>query len=207
MNQETDVVSKPTRGRPRIFDQDAVLEAAMALFWDRGFEGTSFDALTAAMNISASSFYNAFGSKEELYSQAINHYMTRTSVWFGSILNGPGETKAVIEHLLEASAVKFTQKGLPAGCMISLAGTHLHPTLNSLRHALRASRNAAEGAVRARLEAGIADGDLAADTDVVGLAAFFEAVFRGMAVGARDGKSTEQLLSVGRHAMRAWPGD
>ncbi len=177
----------------------------MALFWDRGFEGTSFDALIAAMNISASSFYNAFGSKEALYSQAINHYITRTSVWFGSILNGPGDTKAVMERLLEASAVQFTQKGLPAGCMISLAGTHLHPTLNSIRHAMRTSRNAAEGAVRARLEAGIADGDLPPDTDVAGLAALFEAVFRGMAVGARDGKSTEQLLDVGRHAMRAWP--
>jgi AcrR family transcriptional regulator len=177
----------------------------MALFWDRGYEGTSFDALIGAMNMSASSFYNAFGSKEELYRKAVEHYITRTSVWFGSILNGPGDTRAVMERLCEESAIQFTKEGYPAGCMISLAGTHLPPALNSIRRNMQESRNAAEGAVRARLEAGVECGDLPADTDVTGLAGFFEAVFRGMAVGARDGKSTEQLLVVARHAMLAWP--
>jgi len=205
MSPKAEGALKRTRGRPRIYDQDTVLEAAMALFWERGFEGTSFDALIAAMGMSASSFYNAFGSKEELYRAAVNHYMTKTSAWFADILSGPGDTKAVMQQLLDASATQFTQPGLPAGCMISLAGTHLPPTLGSIKRAMRENRNGAEGAVRARLAAGIEEGDVPAGTDVRGLAAFFEAVFRGMAVGARDGKTTEELLTVGRHAMLAWP--
>jgi hypothetical protein len=43
------------------------------------------------------------------------------------------------------------------------------------------------------------------DTDVEELAAFFEAILRGMAVKARDGVSVDRLVMIGRAAMRAWP--
>ena len=46
------------RGRPQAFDRAEALTQAMQLFWERGFEGTSFDELIAAMGISPSSFYN-----------------------------------------------------------------------------------------------------------------------------------------------------
>jgi len=62
-----DQASKRTRGRPKSFDRAAALHQAVELFWERGYEGASFDDLIAAMGISPSSFYNAFGSKERLY--------------------------------------------------------------------------------------------------------------------------------------------
>ena len=57
---------KRGRGRPAVFDRAKALNRAMKLFWERGYEGTSFDELIAAMGICASSFYNSFGSKEAL---------------------------------------------------------------------------------------------------------------------------------------------
>ena len=50
------------RGRPRSFDRDAALQAAIKVFWDQGFEGASMAALTGAMGINAPSLYACFGS-------------------------------------------------------------------------------------------------------------------------------------------------
>src|SRR5262249_23270439 len=80
---------KRGRGRPAVFDRGVALQEAMKLFWERGYEGTSFDDLIAAMGISASSFYNSFGSKEALYCEATRTYLDWSGQWFFAILNDP----------------------------------------------------------------------------------------------------------------------
>ena len=54
------------RGRPKTFDREEALEAAMLLFWERGFEQTSVDEVAEAMGIRTSSLYSSFGDKEAL---------------------------------------------------------------------------------------------------------------------------------------------
>lgn len=177
----------------------------MALFWERGYEGTSFDALTAAMGVNPSTFYNSFGSKELLYRDATNHYMAMASEWFISSLANAPTAEVGFSRLIEATAEQFTRGDLPAGCMISLAGTHLSPALGSIRRTISAHRAFAEEALLARLKRGVDDGDVASDTDIETLAAYFNALLRGMAVQARDGASRERILNIGRIGLRAWP--
>ena len=62
-------------GRPEGFDRDAALEAAMVLFWRKGFAATSMNDLCDAMGVRSPSLYAAFGSKEALYLEAIEHYV------------------------------------------------------------------------------------------------------------------------------------
>src|SRR3978361_2482525 len=64
-----------TIGRPREFDRDAALEAAMRLFWRKGFAAASMNDLCDAMGIRSPSLYAAFGSKEALYLEAVEHYV------------------------------------------------------------------------------------------------------------------------------------
>ena len=61
----------PITGRPRGFDRDAALQAAMLLFWRKGFAATSMNDLCDAMGIRSPSLYAAFGSKEALYLEAV----------------------------------------------------------------------------------------------------------------------------------------
>jgi AcrR family transcriptional regulator len=197
---------KRGRGRPAVFDRGKALNRAMKLFWERGYEGTSFDELIAAMGISASSFYNSFGSKEALYCEATRTYLDSSSQWFFGILNDPSiDTKTAFARLFEATAEEFTRGDHPPGCMISLAGTHCPPGKQNIRDMMAEHRAFSEGAMANRMRKGVTNGDLPEDTDCDMLAAYYGAVARGLAVQARDGASREKLAQIGRLAMSAWP--
>ncbi len=62
-------------GRPREFDEDAVLDAAVQCFWIRGYEATSVRELIEKTGITGASLYNAFGDKRALYQKALDHYV------------------------------------------------------------------------------------------------------------------------------------
>ena len=197
---------KRGRGRPAVFDRAIALQAAMKLFWERGYEGTSFDDLISAMGISASSFYNSFGSKEALYCEATQSYLQWAGQWFFAILNDPSsDTKTAFARLFEATAEEFTRGDHPLGCMISLAGTHCSPGMSNIREMMAEHRAFSESAMADRIRRGVAAGDMPRQIDCDMLAAYYSAVARGLAVQARDGASREKLSEIGRLAMRAWP--
>jgi AcrR family transcriptional regulator len=75
-----------TRGRPRSFDRDKALQAAITVFWEQGFEGASMAALTRAMGINAPSLYGCFGSKEELFEEAVTRYQDEENVRVRALL-------------------------------------------------------------------------------------------------------------------------
>jgi AcrR family transcriptional regulator len=198
-------MEKRSPGRPRVFDREAVLEKAMRLFWDRGYEGTSFDELISVMGISPSSFYSAFQSKENLFYEAAEHYLSGPGGYLSSPLEASVQTRTAVENLLEKAAIAATNENLPSGCMIALAGAHVPPSLNSLRNEMRARRNWVETELTTRINAGIKAGDVPYDADPEELAAFFASVIRGIAILARDGASRDKLIKISRAAMRAWP--
>ncbi len=196
--------AKRGRGRPRLFDRTAAIQQAMVLFWDRGYEGTTFDDLIEAMKLSPSSFYHEFGSKEQLYREAVDYYLKLSTSYLRGF-SSHRDTRAAFEALIEEAAAFFTNDGSPAGCMISLAGTHLPPHLRSVADYTKSLRKLFEQGLARRLRKGVSDGDLPPGTNVKELAAYFGTIFRGMAVQARDGASRKQLLATCRLAMRAWP--
>ena len=60
-------------GRPREFDEDAVLTAAMDAFWRQGYEATSLSDLCACTGLHKGSLYQAFGGKHELFMKSLEH--------------------------------------------------------------------------------------------------------------------------------------
>ena len=64
--------------RPREFNETAALEAAIACFWNHGYEATSVRDLAENMGLSPPSLYNAYGDKHALFVQALEHYLNRS---------------------------------------------------------------------------------------------------------------------------------
>jgi AcrR family transcriptional regulator len=196
---------KRGRGRPRAFDRQTAIDRAMILFWERGYEGTSFNALTEVMGLSASSLQNSFGSKEALFREAMRHYSEGPSAWYAAALAAPVTAREAFEMLITEIAANFTRSDLPVGCMVSITATQTAPDLSPIREFATEARQSSQKALADRLRRGIAEGDVPADTDVDALAAYFGTVFRGMAVQARDGASRTELATIGAYAMRIWP--
>ena len=198
---------KRSRGRPRNFDRPVALHQAMKLFWERGYEGTSFDDLIAAMGISPSSFYNSFGSKERLHQEAAAAFVACSGEWFAGTLAAVTDARTAFHQVLARAAREATLDDMPSGCMISLAGTHVPPELTALRDRMAGYRGAAQSAMADRIRRGIDEGDVPKGTDADALAAFYSALLRGMVVQARDGASRERLLEIVEVGMRAWPSE
>src|ERR1700761_2329810 len=93
-------------GRPRAFDRDAALHAAMLLFWEKGFLATSMNDLCDAMGIRSPSLYAAFGSKEGLFAEAVQRYNAGADqlIW-DHITDGPTAKDGVRSVLMAASDV------------------------------------------------------------------------------------------------------
>src|SRR5690349_7428825 len=128
------------RGRPRSFDRTEALSRAMEVFWTRGYEGASMAELTGAMGIGAPSLYAAFGSKEALFREAIDHYgRTEGPEIQAAVAAAPTARDAVEAYLTERSRV-FTRPGKPRGCMIVLSGLTAADASQSVCDALRSSR-------------------------------------------------------------------
>lgn len=181
-------------GRPRSFDRDAALAAAITQFWRTGYEGTSISMLTSAMGVKPPSLYAAFGDKRRLFEEASALYFQRTCEAIDLAAALPTAREAVV-RLLEDTARAHTDPATPAGCLM-LTEPHLE-----------AQRTALHRRLRDRLDQGVRDHDLASSTNTDHLASFLVAVMRGMSGCARDGGTAEDLLGIAAMAMAAWPPD
>src|ERR1700693_3521049 len=86
-------------GRPRSFDSDKALDAAMQVFWRKGYEGASLSDLTGAMGINRPSLYAAFGDKEALFRKALDRYAEGPASYVRETLKEP-TARGVVESLM-----------------------------------------------------------------------------------------------------------
>jgi len=84
-------------GRRREFDTEAVLDAAVDVFWRRGFEATSIDQLEAATGLRRQSLYGAFGDKERLFLAALRRYHERVGGSVKQALRDPDPRRGVAQ--------------------------------------------------------------------------------------------------------------
>ncbi|WP_166347196.1 TetR/AcrR family transcriptional regulator [Phytoactinopolyspora limicola] len=192
------------RGRPRVFDRSAALRSAMDQFWTYGYEGTSIKHLTQAMGINPPSLYAAFGSKEQLFREAIALYAATDGAVTEHALRALTSARTAIETMLRGNAELYMGPECPGGCMFVLAATNVSADNGLIHDYLVEQRRETVSSIERRLDQAVADGELPAGTDVSGLAGFYGTVLHGISIEARDGVSRERLHAIVDSAMRAW---
>jgi AcrR family transcriptional regulator len=190
------------RGRPRSFDREAALDAAMQVFWEKGFEGASINDLTAAMGVNPPSLYAAFGDKESLFLATIEHYAASRS---DQVCPNHPTAKKAIEAYLRFKADILTGSGHPRGCMLMVAFFTAANASPKLQQVLAMKRAQAREFLKERIKRGIRDGDVPAGTDAEELADFYTAIVGGLAQQARDGATPRSLLATVERALTLFP--
>lgn len=193
-----------SRGRPRGFDREAALRAAMQVFWRLGYEGASMAELTKAMGINAPSLYAAFGSKEGLFLEAMRLYVQLENGDTRGMLAEAPTARDAIRALLENSARSLSRPQQPHGCLLILGDTNTSAQSEAVRKRLCDWRRGTQATFEERIRCGIADGDVPAGADAAALAAFYMTVLQGLSLRARDGASRDSLLQVVHGAIAAW---
>jgi TetR/AcrR family transcriptional regulator, copper-responsive repressor len=204
-SMETNEPMSRGRGRPRAFDRQRALNAAMLLFWRRGYESTSISELSSVMAINPPSLYAAFGDKRELFNEAVAAYETGPGCFAAEALNADIPARAAIHRLLMEAAQKYTDQDSPPGCMVVLSATNGTADSADVRETMKRLRNNSATAIRERI-AGAAGKDFPADQDPTIFANLLITVFQGMSLRALDGAAREELEATAEQVMLLWPG-
>lgn len=197
---------KVARGRPRGFDRAAALQAAMQVFWLRGYEATSMADLTKAMGINAPSLYAAFKCKEALFEEALEFYEASEGALPQRLLREGRTAKEGFAAMLRFYAGYYVNTDHPPGCMAVLSAIVGAPESKSVRALMTKSRRAAMELLTDRIRRGQAEGDVPATADAAAVATFYTTLVQGMSIQARDGATKKQLLASVEMALAAWDG-
>jgi TetR/AcrR family transcriptional regulator, transcriptional repressor for nem operon len=186
--------------RPKSFDDDAVLDRALQLFHERGFEGTSMSDLEAHLGLGRQSLYNTFGDKRELYLKALDRYQRQENDRMIAMLEAPDAGLDAVERWLAANAAAVTARGAPAGCFTVNSIIERPDDAPTAARCTR-GRECLTAAIRAALSRAQAKGEIPAERDLDGLVGLLVAHVYGLAVLARAGATERELRAASEALM------
>jgi len=199
-----DAAAAVQKGRPREFDLDEALAAALHVFWQKGFEGASLSDLTEVMGITRPSLYAAFGNKETLFRKALDLYERDKLAYVEAALAAP-TVRGVAERMLHGAIDMMTTGYDPNGCFGVVATVACSDYCESMKADVLARRISSTDALIARFRRGREEGDLAAHVDPEGLALHLHALMQGMAVQSGGGATREELEVLVATSLQFWP--
>jgi AcrR family transcriptional regulator len=188
-------------GRPIGFDRDAALEAAMLLFWKRGYEGTSMADLTGAMGLNPSSIYAAFGDKHALFSLAVTRYMDSRAQYAIKALQEP-TLKKVLRALFDNTVAFLTTPGHPPTCMTLAGAVGCSVDATPARDLLREIRKQNQVSIRKRLLQARKSGELPKRINLDDYTRYLSSLLAGLSIQAANGSTKQQLQRTAEMALR-----
>lgn len=184
--------------RPKEFDPDQIADAAMQVFWQRGYAATSIQDLVEGTGLSRSSLYNAFDSKHGLYTCALKRYQEQSNANI-TLLAQDAPAKALVRQLLLRIVDDELDDTQRLGCLAANAALEVAGQDPVVAELVAQNFRRVEAALERLLRRGQAEGDIDPGKNPAALASFVVCTVQGLRVlgkGSAPDERRERLLNV-----------
>lgn len=183
-------------GRPRQFDQQAALQAALDVFWTKGLSAASLDDLGLAMDMNRPSIYRAFGNKETIYRKAIRQFSGGMEQAFEQTMGAEDDIRIALSKFYLSALGIYTGGESPKGCMImstAVTAATSHPEIQTdllelIQHL--------DKKITRRFQQAQKSGQIKPDVNVSDLASMAQSVLHSLSLRARAGDSVNKLKKM-----------
>jgi TetR/AcrR family transcriptional repressor of nem operon len=184
--------------RPKAFDEEQALDAAIGVFCEHGFEGTSAEMLIRAMGIGRQSMYDTFGDKWQLYHSSVRRYVAAEAQAHLAALRSKPRAIESIRAMIDRVVADADRACLGVNSICEFGRTK--PEVAKIHDA---AGRVIRDAIVMRVRDAQSEGDVASELDPEEVAGFLSASFDGIRIAARNAANTQQLRALGQFALRA----
>ena len=163
----------------------------MRVFWERGYDSASTRDLLAAMDISRSSLYQAFGNKEQLFLEALHRYRLTLLERLGHRLEAAPSAMAFLEALFYDTAAEAGSERAALGCLIFNSACELGQRRDLPSRQAQECLTAITAVFHRAVRQAQAEGQIAADRDAEALASYLTLGMAGLRTLLKSGMDIE----------------
>jgi TetR/AcrR family transcriptional repressor of nem operon len=194
-------------GRPREFDEDVALDAAMEAFWHHGYAGTSMANLEKATGLGKGSIYKAFGDKHALFLRALTRYLEQNMKMAAPGFIGAATATEGVRRLMKwAQSQGVSEDGARIGCMAVNTINELAQDDLEVRGVLHNAVGQMIQMVAALVRRGQEAGEFRTDVDPESLAEYLATLNAGFAThgkGSFPRVGSTDLVDIALSALEA----
>ncbi|BFM16895.1 TetR/AcrR family transcriptional regulator [Maricurvus nonylphenolicus] len=170
--------------RPKAYNEETVLTAAMNCFWRKGYTATSMKDLEAATGLTPGSIYNSFGSKDGLFLRVLEYYTNRyTNQRVKRMLETPDPVAGISHYLTECFDTDAIMLG--SGCLLINTAAELGPHDADICKKVKQYLKPADEALQQVIERGQTEGSINEKADPALLAEHLGLLMTGMLVSSK----------------------
>jgi TetR/AcrR family transcriptional repressor of nem operon len=188
-------------GRPREFDEEQVLAAAMEAFWRKGYEATSLADLTACTRLNKASLYRVFGDKHELFKSALKNY---SDMEFRETTSVVSEDASPLTNLRAVVRKVYDDADSDKGCLMINSMVEMAPHDPEVKLMLKNFGEQRLLAVQGMIAQAQAAGEIRPELDPQKLAASLMIAFAGSAAMIKGFMPSEQIEENLEDLIDSW---
>ncbi len=182
--------------RPKEFDPEVALGAAMEAFWEHGFDATSLSDITAATGVKKASLYATYGDKRRLFITALSRYQDEGIERVRVGLAAGGTVRESMHALFTGIVKECASKDRARGCLCVNTAVELGPRDEEISAMLLLQAKRVTALLAEAIERGKQQGEFAAGLDSQVTARFLLVTLYGLTVGGKTGFSARKLDEV-----------